>query len=671
MPKCERPALSTPLASRHPLRLCSPGHLPFLQVALPPVQSSPKALELAVRCAYGRALAASGDAKQRDARVSVPTTIEALLAALATIQGAMQLLLSQPASVAEQLYWLINNGTVHMFAVAEPLMWLGFPAKVAPFMAWCVLSMEALPQLQTLRYLPWRLRLYAAACRAYDDGGHTTAAAAVAERASAAVVRLRRELEQAPPVPAAADAALVAAAMEVSRLQFRFSAASDCDAALSNLDSMFNAALTPGTSASTSAADSGVTDAVPTDGGSPAGTALSTGAATVLRWQVSTLVTCLRDSSRRTLQHAPPSERDRSRVLGCARKVVELLQPVTTGLAAAYHGAISAPLFESTTLASALPLASHVSLIHGLYNYQQWDSVGLLLPLAEFRVVADGGVSAGDGGAGALERGSEQMALVAHELRLIRAVFELQRGAACPEVACPEEEVMEAWRELAEDMEEDAAAAAAGAGGQGMSAAAAAAARKRRRAKKRRAKTLKKKAKAVTIAAPPGHGDGQAGGDQGGRGTRSRRSNREDGAGDAAFPVANIDERRLRGTSVVLAECVSAAVGLCHARPDMVTDAALMLWTASEAVFDWLDGRAAGRLNGVSRGGASCARCGCWVLHARAPPYSPVRPAPPPGASLLMCAFLDCVCSCVPSSTAWPWASYCVQMPTVACGTSQ
>lgn len=534
-----------------------------MQAELPPPNANCKALELAVRAAFGRAMCTAGDAKQRDGRVSVPTTLEALLASLATIQAAMQLILAQPSEVSERLYWLVLNGTLHMFAVAEPLMWLGYSAKVAPFLAWCILAMEAVPQLQTQRYLPWRLRLYATASRAYEDAGNATAATAVCQRAKSAVERLRRELEQDPPIAPEVDAVLQKAHLRVAQLAFRFHASSNSAAAIADLDSLVDFSNLP--------LDDTVDVVDPTDTAAVAVcAAMDAVAAAKLSWQVTTVAGCLRDPSRRVLRHAPPAERDHSRVTMCVDKVFELLGPFMDAMKAAWHGAISVEALEATRLASAVPIKVHVSLVYGMYSYQQWDKVQVLLPAAEMRVMA---ATAAD------------CHLLRLELALVKAMFELEQQAATPELPEPSSEVLAAWKSVGEDLEEDLAVIAAG------GTVDASARRRRKRGKK------KAKRKGVTIAAPPDAGDDDS--QHRSRPARKRRS------GARAFPVPDVPVLQLQAAARAISEIACRAQALCHARPDMIVDAALQVWAHTDRLVAWLEARPANFQTGWCGAGVS------------------------------------------------------------------
>lgn len=63
-----------------------------------------------------------------DAAIRHPHTLGAMLACLRQLRQAVQLALPD-----EALYWLVHNGTVHIFRLAAPLLTAGYAAEVLPY----------------------------------------------------------------------------------------------------------------------------------------------------------------------------------------------------------------------------------------------------------------------------------------------------------------------------------------------------------------------------------------------------------------------------------------------------------------------------------------------------------------------------------------------------------
>ncbi len=93
------------------------------------------ALTLYARAMYGSALASLHRARLADPNAKFPRTLQQLLRVLRRLQAGMQAVLQAPAAWASSLYWLVFNGSVHVLAVAEPLIALGFGSDVAQFLA--------------------------------------------------------------------------------------------------------------------------------------------------------------------------------------------------------------------------------------------------------------------------------------------------------------------------------------------------------------------------------------------------------------------------------------------------------------------------------------------------------------------------------------------------------
>ena len=103
--------------------------------------------------------------------------------------------------LSKQHEWLLLNGCVAVYAVAEPLVALGHAAAATPFLTWCALTMEAVVNLAAVPHLHWRLRLYAAVAYAHEDRGKVKACRNVVAHARDQVAKLRRLEELDPPLP--------------------------------------------------------------------------------------------------------------------------------------------------------------------------------------------------------------------------------------------------------------------------------------------------------------------------------------------------------------------------------------------------------------------------------------------------------------------------------------
>lgn len=132
----------------------------------------------------------------------------------------------------EQLYWLVHNGTLHIYRVADKLVNAGCCAEALPYILFAAKAQEMHLQLSNPEFLPWRCQLYAAAVHCYRAAA--TAGAQPAAAATAAALTFLQDglaqldkiikVQALDPVPAPADvtAALQAAQAHLQLLKYAF-----------------------------------------------------------------------------------------------------------------------------------------------------------------------------------------------------------------------------------------------------------------------------------------------------------------------------------------------------------------------------------------------------------------------------------------------------------------
>lgn len=153
-----------------------------------------------------------------DPAAKYPRTVRQLRRSLARVQGAMEALLhGLPPPQHETVSWLLLNGCVALYGVAEPLVALGHAAAAIPFLTWCALTMEAVVPLAAAAYLHFRLRLYAAVAHAYEDRAKHQACRNVVAHARSQVAGLRKLEELDPPLPTHVEMKLQASPYEFQK----------------------------------------------------------------------------------------------------------------------------------------------------------------------------------------------------------------------------------------------------------------------------------------------------------------------------------------------------------------------------------------------------------------------------------------------------------------------
>lgn len=162
-----------------------------------------------------------------DRNVRHPDTLTGVVAALRQLQDAVTLALP-----CEPLYWLVLNGTVHIYRLCKVLAVGGFCEQALPPLVFCVRSIEAHVVFSSARHLPWRIQLYTLAAWAYCDLRAYDAARALLADGSARLDALLGllQLDPVPPLPEVA-AGFKAAKAGMAAVRLRVEVAADAGGA--------------------------------------------------------------------------------------------------------------------------------------------------------------------------------------------------------------------------------------------------------------------------------------------------------------------------------------------------------------------------------------------------------------------------------------------------------
>ena len=132
----------------------------------------------------------------------------------------MRLLVS--CNRGEELYWIIFNGTVHLYTVCEPLIDLGYASSAVNFLSWSILCMERCLKLCSVKHLPWRIRLYITVCRCFESAGNWESALKAAKRAEAAADLIHEEEMMDPPIPDKTQKIIDDSRFQAKALKFKY-----------------------------------------------------------------------------------------------------------------------------------------------------------------------------------------------------------------------------------------------------------------------------------------------------------------------------------------------------------------------------------------------------------------------------------------------------------------
>ena len=633
---------------------------------------APSELALYTRARYGHAICVAMESKSRDPNCRSPASLKQLVEALTLLQEALQVLMKRAEDAREQLYWLVYNGTVHIFNIAEPLITQGFGASVVTYLNWCLLCIQYTPPLCVAKYLPWRVRIYSAICTAYEAINNTSAASRAVEHGIATVEKLRRLLALDPPVPPKPAKLIDDALFRLNCYKLKYDAIVDVDSALkgageNHLDALFPAPLDLDAHGRPRA------QADEPKEGHPSWNPVQYGRV------ILALSSALSSPNMRVIAHKAPKEADAPRVEAVWSQLMERVNPlleafkraVLTRLAqekkseahslgvrfegdeAALDEILEAPeegdeeegdeeksprnphdqhidpvfdtsdplaTFEASPWGVALPLSLHLSILRLSMAQERWSEFQVLLRTAEVRIEAAerrsqdylrlgyslsesvlGNKAPSDGAPPApTHPGSgpgfsphipaepkESAAALVHqevlsliqEVRIMKCVFEVERGITIEPIGLPAEAQPE------ETKEEPPASA----------------------------KSSKRPSSRSQKSSPRGKGASPRASSKktSSKGKRRGKAEAKDDSDDSdveaaamveltegivprplgtAIPGVGVESRRL----LLLAEAIHACARgeltrLCRTRPDMLSDAVLLLWRLVQGAIAWLD----------------------------------------------------------------------------------
>ncbi|KAG2453644.1 hypothetical protein HYH02_001857 [Chlamydomonas schloesseri] len=170
-----------------------------------------------VQACFGCAACEAALLLASDGAVKHPDTLQWLVSCLTQLRAALTLALPD-----ERLYWLVLNGTVHVYGVAKAMITAGFAEQALPALVFCIKALEGHVAFAAPKYLPWRTQLYTWAVYGLADcGAVEQARALLADGLKRLEVLVA--LQKLDPVPAApaVQAAFAAARGALVGLQLR------------------------------------------------------------------------------------------------------------------------------------------------------------------------------------------------------------------------------------------------------------------------------------------------------------------------------------------------------------------------------------------------------------------------------------------------------------------
>ena len=159
------------------------------EVALKPVEQRVRAVVLSSLCRFRLLVEA-------DPHLESEHSVDYCLTELKEITKAMKDAMSHD----EQLYYIVYNASVDLFACCQTLIRHGLYRQSAVFIGWCARCCDTVLPLATTKYLAWRVRLYSVLAWCYEMCGEYSGALVIAQQLVARVDQLS-ELEHLDVVP--------------------------------------------------------------------------------------------------------------------------------------------------------------------------------------------------------------------------------------------------------------------------------------------------------------------------------------------------------------------------------------------------------------------------------------------------------------------------------------
>ncbi len=391
-----------------------------------------------VQACFGCAACEAALLLTADPQMKHPDTLQWLVQSLSQLRASIALALPD-----ERLYWLVLNGTVHIYTSAKAVIGAGFAEQALPALVFCIKAIEGHVAFAAPKFLTWRTQLYTWAVYGLVDCQAVDQARTLLTDGLKRIDQLLalQKLDPVPPAPHV-QAAFSAARAALLGLQLRVEVAAGGPVA----------PVLAQISASTAAA--------------PGGPAAAAEAALA---GLAAMLEAMHAPQRRTVRTEPPDAPLKElfdAAIAAAAPLVSGLKQALEQQAAAVEAAAASGEPSSDGVAATeaveaaqerLPYAMHKALMCAAYNLEQWKQFEELAELAVSRtraadaLVLGGGNGAGGGGGG--DQSAVQLSVAAELLLALRRLL-TQPG-------------MEALRQLADCIQDALARGAALANGQG------------------------------------------------------------------------------------------------------------------------------------------------------------------------------------------------------------
>ena len=140
---------------------------------------------------------------EMDPRIEKSSTSEFVVDILSRLQRTLTQITNEEVAERDRLYYLLHNGTVLIMEISHKLRSSNFSHLAQPFLCFCILCLDATIVLMTVKYLPWRVKVYTELALAYSDTKALKSAYKVIIHAQKKLKYIEDLEMQDPPVPEA------------------------------------------------------------------------------------------------------------------------------------------------------------------------------------------------------------------------------------------------------------------------------------------------------------------------------------------------------------------------------------------------------------------------------------------------------------------------------------
>lgn len=164
---------------------------------------------------------------EKDPKVTRIDTAQALAECMTKVKDAVALAMKQAEDLQEGSYWGMLNAVIYMYRICKQLSKSVYARECTKFLIFGISVMESNVILLSIKYLTWRVALYAELSYIYETLGAIKAANKVVTHALTEVNKVKEYEECELPIPEISRETLDKAYASLRVLEFRYGLATN------------------------------------------------------------------------------------------------------------------------------------------------------------------------------------------------------------------------------------------------------------------------------------------------------------------------------------------------------------------------------------------------------------------------------------------------------------